>query len=80
MTGQDKEIKAVFEHKKQFKEVSDRYSLKQLNHLSNSDYATDTGAIMLNIIADLRQLNGCFVAMAASTHAPNLENLEEKET
>ena len=70
MTGRESEIDLIFAHKNDFKELTDKYSVRQLNKLSpESNGGNDVGALILILISDLRQLNGIFCSLASSRWA-----------
>lgn len=68
MTGRESDINLVYSNKNQFKAITDRYSIDQLAQIGkeeNNDSADVTALIMI-LIADLRQLNGIFTNIASS--------------
>lgn len=70
MTGKESEIDLLFVHKNDFKELTDKYSVRQLNKLTpESNGGNDIGALILILISDLRQLNGIFCSLASSRWA-----------
>lgn len=79
MTKNENDINIVFEHKAKFKELTDLYSINQLHHISaqNDDNATDVTALIMILIADLRQLNGIFTMIAASNLAISEHSLSD---
>lgn len=79
MTGRSSELRGVMERREAFKAECDRYARRQLERLSSSDYGTDTGAVMLSLIDDLRLLNGCFIAIAVPGHALDVAHAPEME-
>ena len=70
MTGRESELDLIFSHKNDFKELTDKYSVRQLSKLSpESNGGNDVGALILILISDLRQLNGIFCSLASSRWA-----------
>lgn len=61
MTGDDNFLNALYKNKEEFKTLTDKYSLKQINVNQDDDFdGIDITAVVLGIITDLRQLNGIF--------------------
>ncbi len=75
MTREEGQIEQVLVNKDSFKALSDSFLVRQYNRLSSADYAVDSAAVVMSLIAEMRQLNGCFAAMASSKHVlPDAKN------
>lgn len=80
MTGRESDINLVYANKDQFKSITDRYSINQLSIIGKekeSDPADVTALIMI-LIADLRQLNGMFTNIASSNLTVHREEAKDK--
>ena len=79
MTGRESEIDLLFKHKNEFKTLTDKYSVRQLNKLlPESNGGNDVGALILILISDLRQLNGIFCSLASSRWAQMSAKQQER--
>ncbi len=69
MTNGSAELELLAAHKAQFKQKTDRYSVRQLSRLQPESDSNEVGALMLILISDLRQLNAIFCSLASSRWA-----------
>lgn len=60
MTNAQPELQVLAARKKDFKRLTDKYGMRQLNRLRPESGSNEVGALMLILISELRQLNSIF--------------------